>query len=891
MDPSERSPLPPAAAQEGKGVSPGLNRCSYSFSIKRGRVTTRDDDAPFSNRRRTSTPIGLGSRVGESPSHFARLHLGGQDACSYSRMPRAHPLFSRPALSRALASPGSGGISPVGLRAAAVGPSDAMVPLSRGGGTRLIMHGGRGVSPFAAFANALTPLPAEQAVGGNLARLLHKSHYSNYQPPSGPMARMGSPSIEAPPSILPPAAAAVAAAPAAAAAVAALGFAGAKSPVRSGASSSLRSAPLVGENLGENHTGGARLSIGSATGPTDRPTDEDAMTAAAAPVPATLGGPSSDDSSWYIVGAGATSATSQPPSASRASCESAARKGEAMHNTARKGNSGARRGLKLLAGSHLPPGSSSAGGSSSSHAAATPLPPLDDTPSSIERFLHASVADNIGGDRALCGALGLDITMEQIIAGIDESEEQQLGSGLGSGLAGTCDTCEDEGGTGEDGASVQQYDESGMPIAPQAIKSSKSRGGRPKKCNCRNSKCLKLYCDCFSVGLMCDGCNCQDCANKEETRDKVDEARKSVLKRNPKAFQAKFIDQEKGEAAKEGVTQKEKTKHARGCNCTKSRCIKNYCECWQMGIECTDKCKCVDCANNGNVDKSGGAFLAPSTAATTTTTQGLESTSDLPRMPPMKLLDADELGAPGSAGPRLFDDDLFGGIGGGSRHLDELPFSSPFSPDASMLTTPAPAGYMAHGAPTAHLPPATALVHNRGGSSTGSASSGAYPTSTPLAESFQDDDLASLVGMAVGLRNAQQQQQQHTSRPTAPPPQTVPPGFMRAPPRLSHGSTGGPSSLTVATAPTFLAPTPSAQPGATGEALAGLSSEERIAVLSELAPFRLDTPTGCSIKALLEAKPGFDDEGAPPAKRIQTVLPRAKEGEHPLDATTMATEV
>jgi hypothetical protein len=213
-----------------------------------------------------------------------------------------------------------------------------------------------------------------------------------------------------------------------------------------------------------------------------------------------------------------------------------------------------------------------------------------------------------------------------------------------------------------------------------------------------------------------------------------------------------------------------------------------------------------------------------------------------------------------------------------------------------MLTTPAPAGFMAHVAPTAHLPPATALFHNGGGSSTGSARSsarsGAFPTSTPLAESFQDDDLASLVGMAVGLSNAQQQQQQqHTSRPTAPPPQTVPPGFVRAPPRLSHGGTGGPSSSTVATAPTFLAPTPSAQPGATGEALEGLSSEERIAVLSELAPFRLDTPTGCSIKALLQAKPGFDDEDAPPAKRMQTELSRAKGGEHPLDATTMATEV
>ena len=76
----------------------------------------------------------------------------------------------------------------MGLPAAVAGPSDAMVPPSRGGGTRLIMHGGRGVSPFSAFANALTPLPAEQAVGGNLARLLHKSTYSNYQPPSGAMA-------------------------------------------------------------------------------------------------------------------------------------------------------------------------------------------------------------------------------------------------------------------------------------------------------------------------------------------------------------------------------------------------------------------------------------------------------------------------------------------------------------------------------------------------------------------------------------------------------------------------------------------------------------------------------------------------------------------------------
>jgi len=42
--------------------------------------------------------------------------------------------------------------------------------------------------------------------------------------------------------------------------------------------------------------------------------------------------------------------------------------------------------------------------------------------------------------------------------------------------------------------------------APPKPSRSKSRQGKPKKCNCKNSKCLKLYCDCFSAGVMCDGC-------------------------------------------------------------------------------------------------------------------------------------------------------------------------------------------------------------------------------------------------------------------------------------------------------------------------------------------------------------------------------------------------
>ena len=41
----------------------------------------------------------------------------------------------------------------------------------------------------------------------------------------------------------------------------------------------------------------------------------------------------------------------------------------------------------------------------------------------------------------------------------------------------------------------------------------------PKKCNCKKSKCLKLYCDCFANGGYCGpACSCMNCANKVENR-------------------------------------------------------------------------------------------------------------------------------------------------------------------------------------------------------------------------------------------------------------------------------------------------------------------------------------------------------------------------------------
>ncbi|KAH9688071.1 hypothetical protein KPL70_015000 [Citrus sinensis] len=63
-----------------------------------------------------------------------------------------------------------------------------------------------------------------------------------------------------------------------------------------------------------------------------------------------------------------------------------------------------------------------------------------------------------------------------------------------------------------------------------------------KRCNCKRSKCLKLYCECFAAGLYCiEPCLCLDCFNKPIHEDKVLETRRQIELRNPLAFAPKVI--------------------------------------------------------------------------------------------------------------------------------------------------------------------------------------------------------------------------------------------------------------------------------------------------------------------------------------------------------------
>ena len=106
-------------------------------------------------------------------------------------------------------------------------------------------------------------------------------------------------------------------------------------------------------------------------------------------------------------------------------------------------------------------------------------------------------------------------------------------------------------------------------------------------CNCKNSGCLKRYCECFSRMKYCDSnCQCKNCFNNIKYEKERNEAIKIYLVKSPVSFKKINMDLN-------NVT----------CNCKKSNCLKNYCECFQFGLKCTYSCGCVDCKNRNLFEK------------------------------------------------------------------------------------------------------------------------------------------------------------------------------------------------------------------------------------------------------------------------------------------------
>lgn len=118
----------------------------------------------------------------------------------------------------------------------------------------------------------------------------------------------------------------------------------------------------------------------------------------------------------------------------------------------------------------------------------------------------------------------------------------------------------------------------GPPMAHPALANTPRVGVEGPGCNCRSSRCLKLYCECLRKNQTCVGCNCFGCENHSGS-----ELRNFVVKKIEKKNLGLGLANKRGSG--------------KGCNCRKSGCLKNYCECHQFGFGCSAQCKCVGCLN------------------------------------------------------------------------------------------------------------------------------------------------------------------------------------------------------------------------------------------------------------------------------------------------------
>ena len=116
--------------------------------------------------------------------------------------------------------------------------------------------------------------------------------------------------------------------------------------------------------------------------------------------------------------------------------------------------------------------------------------------------------------------------------------------------------------------------------SPKSKKKTKNKS-KDQTCNCKKTKCLKLYCNCFLKKAFCtEKCKCKGCFNISKHKELRDLIIKQTIEKNPLSFTSKY----------KTIEGKNKKLNSRGCNCQKTKCQKNYCDCFSQGIGCSEIC-------------------------------------------------------------------------------------------------------------------------------------------------------------------------------------------------------------------------------------------------------------------------------------------------------------
>jgi len=107
-------------------------------------------------------------------------------------------------------------------------------------------------------------------------------------------------------------------------------------------------------------------------------------------------------------------------------------------------------------------------------------------------------------------------------------------------------------------------------------------------CICTKTQCQKKYCMCFSYGIYCKDCECKGCLNVPNAKNKINYQENEIN------------DEEEIVQNNNNIYQENKMIQSIGCNCTKSHCLKKYCECFKMKINCGSLCRCMECKNKND---------------------------------------------------------------------------------------------------------------------------------------------------------------------------------------------------------------------------------------------------------------------------------------------------